>query len=504
MMLRDLHCIRAELNGLLAGLADAEILPTVEVGGLCHDSRRVQPGDLFAGLAGHHAHGMSHAMQAVRQGCSAIAFDPAGEGERLAKVISDVPSVPVPLLSQKLGRIADRFFGAPSRYLETIGITGTNGKTSCSHFLAQALSDRAPAAVVGTLGWGAPGELSPTTHTTPDAIEIHDILLRLYSRGFKAVAMEASSHGLVQGRLSGVRFKGALYTNFTRDHLDYHGTMEDYLEAKLRLLEWPGLEFVAFNADGSIAGAIMKRMPIGLRAIGFSVSGKADLRVPMLTVSGVHHGVEGVSFQTHYEGRCAAVHAPVFGDFNVENLAAALAVLVAMGQGLEESAKALRKVRAVPGRMESFAGAGRTVVVDYAHTPDALDSVLGSLRRHCSGQLWVVFGCGGDRDRGKRPEMGAIAEKRADVVVLTDDNPRSESGDDIIRDIRSGCSRDDLVTIRDRRDAISFALERAGVGDLVLIAGKGHESTQEIQGRKYPFSDRRIVRDLLSNLGAPP
>lgn len=504
MKLRDLHCIRVELDWLLAGLAGAGDLPLVEIGGLCHDSRRVRAGDLFAGLAGHNTHGMSHAAQAIRQGCAAIVFDPAGEGESLAKAVSAVPSVPVASLSQKLGFIADRFFGEPSKYLETIGITGTNGKTSCSHFLAQALSDRAPAAAVGTLGWGKPGELWPTTHTTPDAIEIHDILFRLYSQGFGAVAMEASSHGLAQGRLNGVRIKGALFTNFTRDHLDYHGTMESYLEAKLRLLEWPGLEFVAFNADDPIAGALLKRKPAGLRAIGFSVSGQTDLPVPMLTVSSLHHGAEGVSFQAHCEGRSAAVHAPVFGDFNVENLAAVLAVLVAMGRGLEESARALRNVRAVPGRMESFSGAGRTVVVDYAHTPDALSSVLTSLRRHCAGQLWVVFGCGGDRDRGKRPEMGAIAERLADAVVLTDDNPRSEDGDNILRDIRSGCRQEALVTIRDRRDAIAFALERAGTEDLVLVAGKGHEATQEIQGRKYPFSDREVVRELLATLGAPP
>jgi UDP-N-acetylmuramoyl-L-alanyl-D-glutamate--2,6-diaminopimelate ligase len=503
MKLGELHCIRAELDWLLAGLADAGDLPLVEIGGLSHDSRRVRPGDLFAALSGHNSHGMNHAVQAVRQGCAAIVFDPAGEGERLARDVAEVPSVPIMDLSQKLGFLADRYFGEPSRYLETIGITGTNGKTSCSHFLAQALAERSPAAVVGTLGWGWPGDLSPTDHTTPDAIEIHDLLLRLYSQGFRAVAMEASSHGLAQGRLNGVRFKGALYTNFTRDHLDYHGTMEAYLDAKLRLLDWPGLEFVAFNADDPIADAILERLPKGVRAIGFSVSGKADKPAPLLAVSDPRQGAEGVSFQAHYGGRTATVSAPVFGDFNVENLAASLAVLLAMGHDLDGAAKALRKVRAVPGRMESFTSAGRTVVVDYAHTPDALSSVLRSLRSHCTGRLWVVFGCGGDRDRGKRPEMGAIAEKLADAVVLTDDNPRSEDGDDIIRDIRSGCSRDDLVTIRDRRDAITFALERAGSDDLVLIAGKGHESTQEIQGRKYPFSDRQVIREVLEQLGAP-
>lgn len=423
-----------------------------------------------------------------------------------------MPAIAVDALPRKLGLIADRFFGEPSRYLTAIGITGTNGKTSCSHFLAQALApDGWPAAVVGTLGWGKPGALRPTHHTTPDAIEVHEVLLRLYSLGFGSVAMEASSHGLVQGRLNGVRFKGVLYTNFSRDHLDYHGTMEAYLDAKLRLLDWPGLEFVVFNADDAIARAILDRNPKELKTLGFSVSGKPALSgadgaadsLPLLTVSSIRHSAEGVSFTAHYQGRSAPVHAPVFGDFNVENLTAVLAVLLAMGRDLPRAAVSLEKVRAVPGRMESFSGAGRTVVVDYAHTPDALESVLTSLRRHCEGRLWVVFGCGGDRDRGKRPEMGAIAERLADVVVLTDDNPRSEDGDDIIREILSGCRRDDVATIRDRRDAIFWALERSAVDDIVLVAGKGHETTQEVRGRKYPFSDRAVVRESLERLGAP-
>jgi UDP-N-acetylmuramoyl-L-alanyl-D-glutamate--2,6-diaminopimelate ligase len=504
-MTRDeLRSARCGLHRLLAGFAEADKIPAIEVGGLCHDSRRVRPGDVFVALAGHHAHGLSHAGQAIRQGCAAIVFDPCGDGERLARDVAGAPCVPVASLAQKLGFIADRFFGEPSRDLAAaIGITGTNGKTSCSHFLAQALASRWPAAVLGTLGWGRPGELLPTAHTTPDAIEVHNLLFRLRRQGFEAVAMEASSHGLVQGRLNGVRFRGALYTNFSRDHLDYHDTMEAYLEAKLRLLDWPGLEFVAFNADDPSAEAVLARRPDEVRGIGFSVAGKAEAAVPLVTVSSVRHGVEGVSFQAHYEGRTAGVHAPVFGDFNVENLAASLAVLLALGLDLAESAEALQNVRAVPGRMESFTGSGRTVVVDYAHTPDALASVLTSLRRHCAGQLWVVFGCGGDRDRGKRPEMGAIAERLADRVVLTDDNPRSEDGDDILRDILSGCRRDDVVRIRDRRDAIAWALERAGSDDLVLVAGKGHETTQEIQGRKYPFSDREVVRDVLARLGAP-
>jgi UDP-N-acetylmuramoyl-L-alanyl-D-glutamate--2,6-diaminopimelate ligase len=491
---------RFTLRALLAGSVEAGDFPEVEITGLCHDSRKIRPGDLFIALAGHRAHGMRHADQALGRGCAAILFDPAGDGEALARGIAGVPCIPVAELAQKLGFMADRFYGEPSESLGVIGVTGTNGKTSCSHFLAHALADRHSAAVIGTLGWGSPAALRPTTHTTPDAIEVHELLARLRADGVRTVAMEASSHGQVQGRLNGVRFKGALYTNFSRDHLDYHGTMDAYLEAKLGLLAVPGLRFVVFNADDPSAGAIMERKPGDAACIAFSVRGDSDLPVPLLSISEVRHGAEGIAFRAHFQGRTADAHAPVFGDFNLENLAATLAVLLALGHELPAAAEALARVRPVAGRMERFAGRGRTVVVDYAHTPDALDSVLTSLRRHCEGRLWVVFGCGGDRDRGKRPEMGAIAERLADQVVLTDDNPRSEDGDDIMRDIGSGCRREDIVRIRDRRAAIAWALERTDAGDMVLVAGKGHESTQEVRGEKIPFSDREVVRELLGEL----
>lgn len=488
------------LDALLSGFIDSPISFSVDVAGLCHDSRRTRAGDLFVALAGHRSHGMRHAEQAVRQGCSAIIYDPAGDGHLFASGITGLPCIPVDALNQKLGFIADRFFGEPSAFLDVIGITGTNGKTSCSHFLAHALSAKVPAAVVGTLGFGVPGALEVTHHTTPDAIEVHRLLARLCDQGVRTVAMEASSHGLVQGRLNGVRFKGALYTNFSRDHLDYHGTMEAYLEAKLRLLAWPGLEFVVFNADDPIADAILRRAPSHLKLIAFSLHERVIESASVVSVTSVHQDAQGIAFRARYRQQVADVFAPVYGDFNVENLAATLALLVGLGHELPEAAELLKNVQPVPGRMERFSRLGLTAVVDYAHTPDALASVLRSLRRHCEGRLWVVFGCGGDRDRGKRPLMGGVAEELADVVVLTDDNPRFENGDKIIRDILSGCRRDKAVTIRNRREAIVWALERAGVGDIVLIAGKGHEDTQEIQGQKYPFRDRDVVMETLSFL----
>ncbi|WP_133717625.1 UDP-N-acetylmuramoyl-L-alanyl-D-glutamate--2,6-diaminopimelate ligase [Methylocaldum gracile] len=496
--------IRAHrLDALLSGFVDAPVSRSVEVIGLSHDSRRTRPGDLFVALAGHRSHGMRHAEQAIRQGCSAIIYDPAGDGDVLARGIAGMPCMPVESLDQKIGFIADRFFGEPSAFLDIVGITGTNGKTSCSHFLADALSAKAPAAVIGTLGWGVPGSLEITHHTTPDAIEVHDLLARLHGQDVKFIAMEASSHGQVQGRLNGVRFKGALYTNFSRDHLDYHGTMDAYLEAKLRLLAWPGLEFAVFNADDPIADAILSRAPSHLKLVAFSSRERKIESGAVVSVSVVHQDSRGIAFQARYRQQLADVFAPVYGDFNVENLAASLAVLLGLDCELPEAAELLKNVRPVPGRMERFSERGRTAVVDYAHTPDALASVLRSLRRHCEGKLWVVFGCGGDRDRGKRPLMGAVAEDLADGVVLTDDNPRSENGDQIIRDIRSGCRLGNTVTIRDRREAIAWALERAAVGDIVLVAGKGHEDTQEIQGQKYPFSDREVVMEILSALELP-
>jgi len=493
----DIHTLT--LDRLLDGWLRAE---SIAIRGLCHDSRRLEPGALFLALSGQNAHGLRHAAQAIRQGCAAIVYDPAGGGEELARTVSGTPCFALPGLGEKLGFIADRFYGEPSRNLQTIAVTGTNGKTSCTHFLAHALSAHRPAAVIGTLGWGEPDRLHPTTHTTPDAIEIHGSLAWLRGRGYGAVAMEASSHGLAQGRLNGVRFRGALFTNFSRDHLDYHGTMESYLEAKLNLATWPGLEFVAFNADDLIAEPLSERIPKSVRRIGYGerdVSGQRVTEQDFLAWSQAFHRDCGVAFRAEFNANQAEVSAQVYGDFNVENLAGSLAVLLGLGWELPEAARALGRVRPVPGRMESHSANGKTVVIDYAHTPDALANVLAGLRKHCRGHLWTVFGCGGDRDRGKRPQMGVIAETLADGVVLTDDNPRSEDGDAILDNILSGCERpESIVRIRDRRDAIAWSLEHAEVGDVVLVAGKGHETTQEILGVKYPFSDRRVVRELLS------
>lgn len=495
---REIMPVQA-LDRLLAGLDGFPVAPALPVAGLCLDSRALKPGELFIALSGHHCHAMRHAAEAVAAGAAAILFDPAGGGAELAARDYGIPCLAVAGLDRKLGFLADRFFGEPSRELAVIGVTGTNGKTSCSHFIAQALAGDKPSAVVGTLGWGLPGALHATAHTTPDAIETHAVLNRLRGQGVATVAMEASSHGLEQGRLNGVRFRGGLFTNLSRDHLDYHGDMSAYLAAKLRLAAWPGLEFFAFNLDDASAEAIIARVPTGVRKIGFSSSPepRAATGVEVVALAAVEHETDGIVFDACCGGQTVRVQAPVYGDFNVENLLAALAVLLGLGFEPGAAAARLGRVGAVPGRMERFAtGGGTSVVVDYAHTPDALAKVLASLRRHCSGSLWVVFGCGGERDRGKRPQMGAIAEKLADHVVLTDDNPRGEDGDAIIGEILGGCQSRRIVVLRDRRAAIFHALQHAKADDWVLIAGKGHEETQEINGVKRPFSDRETLREF--------
>ena len=489
------------LDQLLSGLIDDGLsIPALPVRGLALDSRDLGPGGLFFALAGTRAHGLEYASAAIAGGACAILYDPEAGGQALARGISAVPCLPVTGLQQKVGYIADRFFGEPSRNLDVIGITGTNGKTSCSHFLAHALNNHRPAAVIGTLGWGVLGELSATTHTTPDAIEVHALLDRLRGQNVRAVAMETSSHGLDQGRINGVRLRGGLFTNLSRDHLDYHGTMEAYLDAKLRLVCWPDLNFIAFNLDDPSAEAILKTAPEGMRRLGFTLSpGKWNqVEAEIVCASAVIQSGDGVSFRVSHSLREAEMSAPVYGRFNVENLLGVTSVMLGLGYSLGEIARRIGRIHAVPGRMERFSTrAGFEVVVDYAHTPDALEKVLDSLRQHCHGRLSVVFGCGGDRDRGKRPQMGGIAERLADRVIVTDDNPRTEDGKVIVEDILSGCHRRNIHVERDRRAAIAFALSEAQPGDMVLVAGKGHENTQDIGGVKVPFSDRDVILELL-------
>jgi UDP-N-acetylmuramoyl-L-alanyl-D-glutamate--2,6-diaminopimelate ligase len=484
-----------KLSELLQDCATAE--SDVEVRGLTLDSRSVKPGDTFIAVAGHRWHGLAHAQQAIDKGAAAIVYEPAdGTKDLLASLRNKPLSVAVGGLGQKLGSIAARFYGDPSAKLAVIGITGTNGKTSCSQFLAQAMGN---CGVIGTLGWGLPGRLQQTLNTTPDALSLHAMVAEFAAQGRQAVAMEVSSHALEQGRVNGLRFYAAVFTNFSRDHLDYHGSMEAYVAAKLGLVQKPGLRFVVVNLDDAYCREVLDQLPQGVQVWGYSRSGKCGgFGMESLAATTIEHCAGGLVFEVLWRKRTIRIDAPVFGDFNVENILAVLAVLLALDIPLDEVAGRIRAIRPVSGRMERFAMPDLPgVFVDYAHTPDALEKVLAGLKQHCRGKLWAVFGCGGNRDRGKRPLMGAAAERWADYVILTDDNPRDEDPNGIVQEILAGCRSEKTKIIRDRKLAIEYAVQRADVGDCILIAGKGHEYYQEIRGERMPFSDSLAVAEAL-------
>ncbi|ROR29679.1 UDP-N-acetylmuramoyl-L-alanyl-D-glutamate--2,6-diaminopimelate ligase [Inmirania thermothiophila] len=465
--------------------------PAVPVRGLALDSRRLAPGEVFLACRGSRGHGLAHLDAALAAGAAAVLWEPAPGVAPPAGLA--VPAVAVPGLGRRAGELAARFWGDPSARLEVVGITGTNGKTSVAHFLVQAWEAAGvSAAFVGTLGVGRLEALEPTGHTTPDPVTLQARLADFAAAGVRRVAMEVSSHALDQDRVAGVRFRAAVFTNLSRDHLDYHGDMAAYGAAKARLLAWPGLALRVVNADDPFGAAWLARA--GAEALTYGLGAGAWLRAEAVEATPA-----GLRLVLRRGRERAVLATPLAGRFNAANLLAAAAVLLGQGAALAEAVRLLAAVAPVPGRMERLGGGALpTVLVDYAHTPDALAQALEAARAHARGRLWCVFGCGGERDRGKRPLMGAAAERLADVVVLTDDNPRGEDGDAIIAEILAGMRRPQAARIeRDRGRAIRLAVAEAGAGDVVLVAGKGHETTQEVGGRRLPWSDREAVRAAL-------
>ncbi|MGZ4037967.1 MAG: UDP-N-acetylmuramoyl-L-alanyl-D-glutamate--2,6-diaminopimelate ligase [Bacteroidia bacterium] len=516
--MQEQHSDVASLKGLLNGLASFPEQDEMPINGLALDSREVVDGDAFIALNGAKQHGLAHVEQAVNNGACAVIFDPAGNGVQLAEILRSKMSTRIPIiavenLGLKLGELAARFYGDPSRFMTVIGITGTNGKTSCSQFLSQMLDD---CGIIGTLGWGEWGKLNKTLNTTPDARAVQKILAELLKNRKQAVAMEVSSHGLEQGRVNGVTFKGAVFTNISRDHLDYHGTMDAYVQAKLALLKQPGLAFAVVNLDDAYSEQIIAAVPESVQQWHFSGKGKTSDSGESVNAENILHKADGIEFDLRWRDELQRLKVPLFGDFNVENILAVLTVMLAMGVSLSDAAKKLISIQPVIGRMERFgADSDPMIFVDYAHTPDALEKVLSSLRKHCEQTLWVVFGCGGNRDTGKRSQMGEIAERWADRVVITDDNPRYENGLGIVNDILAGCrstARDGgsvatgmepvrpakVEVIQNREQAIQTVVISAAKNDCIVIAGKGHEQYQESNGVCVPFSDRQVVIDALS------
>ena len=480
-----------------------ELLPDVpgmpgdlRITGLVMDSREVKPGDAFVAIAGFGAHGLKFVDQARAQGAVAILFEPPAP--------VDLPAPPdaiaVPNLRARLGELADRFHGRVTEAMTMVGVTGTNGKTSTVQLLAQAWTLRGiRCGTIGTLGMGLYGQVQPTGFTTPLVLKLHDLLAQLHEQGAQAVAMEVSSHALDQGRADGVHFDVAVFTNLTRDHLDYHGDMETYGAAKSRLFAWPGLKAAAINLDDDYGRRLHAQVPASVKPVGISARGAAGatLRADALRLDSA-----GIAFELMAGSEAHAVRSPLLGRFNVDNLLAVAGVLYALGDPVEEIASTLSQLQPIHGRMNRLGGDGikPLVVIDYAHTPDALEQALKSLRAHAQARLICVFGCGGERDRGKRPQMAAIAEANADVVIVTDDNPRAEDGDRIVADILAGFANAETVIVqRDRAAAIARAIGEAGPNDIVLVAGKGHEPYQEINGVQYPFDDTEVAR---SRLGA--
>lgn len=495
------------LSALLAGIADVSGDQDRNIDGLSLDSRQARCGDLFFARGGTRRHGLHYLHDALRAGVAAVAWEPAAGWSELPPPppgSAAVPTFAVDKLDTQIGVIADRFYGHPSKDLFVVGVTGTDGKTSCTQFLARCLDQpEERCGVIGTLGYGLYGELGEATHTTPDAVRLHRLLADMRERGARCVVMEVSSHALAQSRVAGVAFDVAVLTNLSRDHLDYHGDEAAYARAKRRLFEQPGLGTAVINMDDAFGRTLLAELPQATERVGYGFGPVSD-NLRQVVGSELRLDRDGFSMRVATPWGRGTLDSPLLGRFNASNALAVLAVLLLRGQPFAQATAAIRGLATVPGRMERFGGApGQPlVVVDYAHTPDALRNVLEALRSHCQGRLWCVFGCGGDRDRGKRPLMGAVAERLADRVVVTDDNPRTEAAERIIEEILTGMQAPERVQVeRDRERAIVHAVDGAAPEDLVLIAGKGHEEYQLVGERTLPFSDRALVRRLLAGGG---
>ena len=510
------------LSMLLEGIAPFPAEQDCEITSLTIDSREVGEGSLFVALKGTEQHGLNYASAVAEKGAAAIVWE---SDKNIQTQSLDIPQIEINDLRETLGVITNRFYDSPSQAVDLIGITGTDGKTSVSHFIAQALDS---CAVMGTLGVGLLSELQTATHTTPDVITTHKNIAMMKSQKIKSVTMEVSSHALDQGRVAGVNFDVAVLTNLTRDHLDYHGTVEAYTEAKAKLFSWPNLKALVLNLDDEFGQEIASRGEaettlersdddpkgemksskkwggvISGSIIGYGVGSVDDYPANSLVAENAVFNSSGISAQIHYGDQQANLKASVLGRFNLSNLLAALGAMLALGHSLKDAVVELSKVHTVAGRMEKVSDTDVLAVVDYAHTPNALETVLKALREHTQNKLICVFGCGGDRDAGKRPLMAKIAEDNADVVIVTDDNPRTENPETIMQDIVAGFIKPANITIEhDRAIAISIALNKANSGDTVLIAGKGHENVQILANGTVPFSDREQANKVLQEMAA--
>lgn len=477
------------LSNLLPNMAG---LPEVDVSGLKLDSRKIGPGDAFIAVPGYEVDGRDYISAAIAAGAKVVLSEAHKAG---VDVSNSVPIIQVPQLRNQVSDIAGRFYHEPSTQLRLTGVTGTNGKTTVSHLLAQLWHQvEPPAAIMGTVGSGLVSQLLPEALTTPDAITVQQRIASFVAEGARSLSMEVSSHALDQGRVEGLHFHTVIATNVSRDHLDYHGSMEAYVAAKGRLFSDFPAQVKVLNADDTHVAQWGN-----LDDYWYSLNAHLSGRARTLVATDWSFTSSGARMTLNWEHESIRVESPLLGQFNIYNLLAAVTAMIACDVPFLNIADSIPQLIAVPGRMETFySDSGVLAIVDYAHTPDALQHVLQAARHHCKGQLWCVFGCGGDRDRGKRPQMGQVAHRFADVCVVTDDNPRTEEPKQIIDDIISGMPHDAAVYRKPgRKDAIAFALTQLNAGDVLVCAGKGHETYQIIGTRSETYDERAYVAELM-------
>mgnify|MGYP001827365890 CR=1 FL=1 len=483
--------IKRMLPELLEGWAHD--VPGVQLTGISLDNRNIQAGEAFVAVQGLLSHGMDYASAAVDAGAVAVIHD----GMQSVPALN-VPSVEIKGLGHKLGELASRYFAAPSEQMDIAAITGTNGKTSVAHFLAQSWQRvYGNAGMVGTLGYGPVSHLQTSDRTTPDALRLQQVLSDCVNSGVERLAMEVSSHALQQKRIETVQVDAAIFTNLSRDHLDYHIDMAGYAAAKRRLFSDYAPSFAIINHDDSYGRKWFGELNGGMQMLSFGLGKGAELRADILSMD-----ASGMRLRIDGPWGAGDVNTSLLGAFNASNLLAAAGTLVLLGMPWHRVLHQLELMQPVPGRMMRLGGEQNqpVVVIDYAHTPDALESALNAIRAHLDGRLICVFGCGGNRDQGKRPQMGRAAELLADDIFVTSDNPRHESVNQIIEDVMAGFEIPSKATVEpDRAMAIQRAIENCGAGDIVLVAGKGHETWQEIGGQKIPFSDENTILDALEN-----
>ena len=478
----------------------APMLPGIEVEGLAMDSRHVQAGFAFLAVQGSRGHGATHAGEAVARGATVILSD-----QHAPPIAAGVPVLVVPDLRRHVSGIAGRFYGDPSQTMDIIAVTGTNGKTTVSHLLAEVLEQYwgRPCGYIGTLGHGQVGAIEAGDLTTPDPIAAQALLAEFHAKGVRNLVLEASSHALDQWRLDGVRIHTGVFTNLSRDHLDYHGSMVAYANAKKRLFDLDGVATAVLNLDDPIGREWQQELSARLQCWTFSADGAParELGLRHVHVERVAERADGSQLRIHCVYGSAPIETAFVGLHNASNIAAVSAAALASGVTFERLLTALARARPAAGRLQRIGSARPAVFVDYAHSPDALEKVLRALKGLTQGRLWCVFGCGGDRDAGKRPLMGELAERFADHVVITNDNPRSESPQAIAAQILAGMRQPQAARIEfDRRAAIAFVLHAARRDDVILVAGKGHERAQRIGAQVLPFSDAEVVAELQAEM----